>query len=162
MATDDRRVTLNIPEEDEAPPWYLPGGTYAFRVDRAELKEGPKADYVELSLETLYTGQRKVVLERWSLAPKAVWRMRRGLKALGLQASGKITLELDKLEGLWLEADVVDDEYKGRVKSVVDDIRPLEAAVPAEWVGQLDALKQKDREAEEASDEPANEEDLPF
>ena len=60
------------------------------------------------------SGKGSNVFETFSLGEKALWKLKMMLEAMGLKASGKMTLDLDKLEGKSVGIEVVHDEYNGR------------------------------------------------
>ena len=65
------------------------------------------------------SGKGSNVFETFSLAEKALWKLKMLLEAMGLKANGKITLDLDKLEGKSVGIEVVHDEYNGRKQAKI-------------------------------------------
>lgn len=65
------------------------------------------------------SGKGSNVFETFSLAEKALWKLKMMLEALGMKASGKMTLDLDKLEGKSVGIEVVHDEYNGRKQAKI-------------------------------------------
>lgn len=59
------------------------------------------------------------VFETFSLAEKALWKLKGFLDAIGMKANGKISLDLDKLEGKVCIIDVVHDEYNGTKRAKI-------------------------------------------
>lgn len=172
----DREVEVDFGEEedDDTPPWYIPPGNYPMRVFSAVLKEGKKADYIELVYDTLKDGKfRKYVRDRLSLSRRALWKLRRTRKALGLPAKGQLKVNLDEMLSRWAVVTVEDSEYRGRTQADVRDISILEDEIPQEWVDLLNTQAASQEEEEEwgegedvgtgyAQAEPAAEEETPF
>ena len=65
------------------------------------------------------SGKGSNVFETFSLAEKALWKLKMLLEAIGMKASGKMTLDLDKLEGKSVGIEVVHDEYNGRKQAKI-------------------------------------------
>lgn len=65
------------------------------------------------------SGKGSNVFETFSLAEKALWKLKMLLEAMGLKANGKMTLDLDKLEGKSIGIEVVHDEYNGRKQAKI-------------------------------------------
>lgn len=65
------------------------------------------------------SGKGSNVFETFSLGEKALWKLKMMLEAMGLKASGKMTLDLDKLEGKSVGIEVVHDEYNGRKQAKI-------------------------------------------
>lgn len=65
------------------------------------------------------SGKGSNVFETFSLAEKALWKLKMLLEAMGMKASGKMTLDLDKLEGKSVGIEVVHDEYNGRKQAKI-------------------------------------------
>lgn len=68
---------------------------------------------------TAGSGKGSNVFETFSLGEKALWKLKMMLEAMGLKASGKMTLDLDKLEGKSVGIEVVHDEYNGRKQAKI-------------------------------------------
>lgn len=60
------------------------------------------------------SGKGSNVFETFSLGEKALWKLKMMLEAMGMKATGKMTLDLDKLEGKSVGIEVVHDEFNGR------------------------------------------------
>lgn len=65
------------------------------------------------------SGKGSNVFETFSLAEKALWKLKMLLEAMGMKANGKMTLDLDKLEGKSVGIEVVHDEYNGRKQAKI-------------------------------------------
>lgn len=65
------------------------------------------------------------VFETFSLTEKALWKLKGFLDAIGMRADGKISLDLDKLEGKVCIIDVIHDEYNGQKRAKISSyIKP--------------------------------------
>lgn len=59
------------------------------------------------------------VFETFSLTEKALWKLKSFLDAAGLKSSGRLSLDLDKLEGKTCIIDVIHDEYNGQKRAKI-------------------------------------------
>lgn len=59
------------------------------------------------------------VFETFSLTEKALWKLKGFLEAIGMKANGKLSLDLDKLEGKVCIIDVIHDEYNGQKRAKI-------------------------------------------
>lgn len=59
------------------------------------------------------------VFETFSLTEKALWKLKSFLEAAGMKANGKLSLDLDKLEGKVCIIDVIHDEYNGQKRAKI-------------------------------------------
>ena len=84
------------------------------------------------------------VFETFSLTEKALWKLKAFLEAIGMKANGKLSLDLDKLEGKVCIIDVIHDEYNGQKRAKIASY-----------------LKPEDYEEDEEEDEDEEEEEAP-
>lgn len=67
------------------------------------------------------------VFETFSLTEKALWKLKGFLEAIGMKANGKLSLDLDKMEGKVCIIDVIHDEYNGQKRAKISSyIKPEE------------------------------------
>ena len=67
------------------------------------------------------------VFETFSLTEKALWKLKGFLEAIGMKANGKLSLDLDKLEGKVCIIDVIHDEYNGQKRAkIASYMKPVE------------------------------------
>ena len=59
------------------------------------------------------------VFETFSLTERALWKLKSFLEAIGMKANGKITIDLDKLQGKVCVIDVIHDEYNGQKRAKI-------------------------------------------
>lgn len=85
------------------------------------------------------------VFETFSLTEKALWKLKGFLEAIGMKANGKLSLDLDKLEGKVCIIDVIHDEYNGQKRAkIASYMKPVE-----------------DEDEEDEEDEDEEEEEAP-
>lgn len=87
------------------------------------------------------------VFETFSLTEKALWKLKSFLEAIGMKSNGKISIDLDKLEGKVCIIDVIHDEYNGTKRAKISQyIKPDD---------EDDEAEEDDEEEEEAPRKPA-------
>lgn len=59
------------------------------------------------------------VFETFSMTEKALWKLKSFLDAVGVKSTGRISLDLDKLEGKICIIDVIHDEYNGTKRAKI-------------------------------------------
>ena len=84
------------------------------------------------------------VFETFSLTEKALWKLKGFLEAIGMKANGKLSLDLDKLEGKVCIIDVIHDEYNGQKRAKI-----------ASYLKPEDDEEDEDEEEEETPRKPA-------
>ena len=90
------------------------------------------------------------VFETFSLTEKALWKLKSFLEAIGMKANGKLSLDLDKLEGKVCIIDVIHDEYNGQKRAkIASYIKPEDDEEDE------DEDEAEDDEEEEAPRKPA-------
>jgi hypothetical protein len=64
----------------------------------------------------------KVLKDYTSLSPKALWKLKQVLEAMGVTVPNKrVALRLERYAGVQLGVTTVDDEYEGKISSKVGD-----------------------------------------
>lgn len=115
------------------------------------------------------------VFETFSLTEKALWKLKGFLEAVGMKANGKLSLDLDKLEGKVCVIDVIHDEYNGQKRAkIASYIKPEddeedededeaeddeEEEAPRKPAKKAPAKSTKKRPAEEDEDDDNDEDD---
>lgn len=88
------------------------------------------------------------VFETFSLTERALWKLKSFLEAAGMKASGKITLDLDKLQGKVCVIDVIHDEYNGQKRAkIASYLKP-------EDEDDIDTDEEDDEDEEEEEEPP--------
>lgn len=89
------------------------------------------------------------VFETFSLTEKALWKLKSFLEAAGMKANGKLSLDLDKLEGRVCIIDVIHDEYNGQKRAKIASYLKAE-----DEEDDIDTDDEEDEEEEEAPRKP--------
>ena len=100
-----------------------PEGEFAARCKKIEVGtvQGSGDDCLKAQFEVI-SGEGKgcVVYETFSLGEKALWKLKSFLEAIGMKANGKISIDLDKLEGKKCTIEVFHDEYNGTKRAKIN------------------------------------------
>lgn len=88
------------------------------------------------------------VFETFSLSEKALWKLKSFLEAIGMKANGRISLDLDKLEGKICVIDVIHEEYNGTKRAKIS------AYIKPEDDDDEDSDEDEDDEEEEEDEAP--------
>lgn len=62
-----------------------------------------------------------ILYDNFVLTEKALWKLQSFLKAVGMRAEGRITLDLDNLVGKTCLVDVEHEEYDGKTRARIQD-----------------------------------------
>lgn len=108
-----------------------PEGEWLAQLKKAEMGEvqGSGDDCIKAQFEVIKgSAKGNTVFETFSLTEKALWKLKSFLDAAGMKSNGKLTLDLDKLEGKVCIIDVIHDEYNGQKRAKISSyIKPGEA-----------------------------------
>lgn len=102
-----------------------PEGTHIVKIATVEettFQSGNEGFKVAFEL-TKGTGKGARVYESFPLQETALWKLKALLVAIGMKADGRVTLDTDKLIGKILELDVYHEEYDGRMRARVGELR---------------------------------------
>lgn len=108
----------------------VPEGDYLFKIADYELrhkKDDESSRYIQWSLEILKGpgGTGKRIRYITSLKPEALFNLRNMLTDAGFKVPSKsVDVPLEKVIGRQIAGTVIDDEYEGKIKSVVDNLFP--------------------------------------
>ena len=101
--------SYNIPEEGKKQVRIL-------KVEEATSQGGN--DVLKFTFEVIKGDDKGCrVIESFSLADNALWKLKSLLQALGMKCDKKVTLDLDKLEGKELVIEVKHEEYNGTTRA---------------------------------------------
>lgn len=107
-----------------------PEGEWLARLKKAEMGElqGSGDDCIKAQFEVIKgSAKGNTVFETFSLTEKALWKLKSFLDAVGMKSNGKLTLDLDKMEGKVCIIDVIHDEYNGQKRAKISSyIKPGE------------------------------------
>lgn len=126
-----------------------PEGEWLARLTKIEegTVQGGGDDCLKARFEVIKgSAKGSTVFETFSLTEKALWKLKSFLNAIGMKANGKISLDLDKLEGKICMIDVIHDEYNGTKRAKISSYNPAE---------------DEDDEDEDVEDDEEEEEDEP-
>ena len=127
-----------------------PEGEWLAKLKKIELGEsqGSGDECLKAQFEVI-DGRAKgdTVFETFSLNEKALWKLKSFLEAIGMKSTGKLNLDLDKLEGKVCIIDVIHDEYQGKKRAKI-----------ASYINPEDVEPEDDEEIVEEDDE---EEEIP-
>lgn len=107
-----------------------PEGEWLARLKKADMGEvqGSGDDCIKAQFEVIKgSAKGNMVFETFSLTEKALWKLKSFLDAVGMKSNGKLTLDLDKMEGKVCIIDVIHDEYNGQKRAKISSyIKPGE------------------------------------
>lgn len=107
-----------------------PEGEWLAQLKKADMGEvqGSGDDCIKAQFEVIKgSAKGNTVFETFSLTEKALWKLKSFLDAAGMKSNGKLTLDLDKLEGKVCIIDVIHDEYNGQKRAKISSyIKPGE------------------------------------
>ena len=99
-------------------------GEHLAKVKKVEMGtvQGSGDDALKAVFEVLKgDGKGCQVFETFSLGEKALWKLKQFLTAIGIKADGKLSLDLDKLEGKLCIIDVIHEEYNGQKRAKISN-----------------------------------------
>lgn len=107
-----------------------PEGEWLAQLKKADMGEvqGSGDDCIKAQFEVIKgSAKGNTVFETFSLTEKALWKLKSFLDAAGMKSNGKLTLDLDKMEGKVCIIDVIHDEYNGQKRAKISSyIKPGE------------------------------------
>lgn len=107
-----------------------PEGEWLAKLKKADMGEvqGSGDDCIKAQFEVIKgSAKGNTVFETFSLTEKALWKLKSFLDAAGMKSNGKLTLDLDKMEGKVCIIDVIHDEYNGQKRAKISSyIKPGE------------------------------------
>lgn len=115
-----RKLKLNM--EGVESYTRCPEGEWLAKLTKIEMGEvqGSGDDCLKARFEVIKgSAKGNNVFETFSLTEKALWKLKSFLEAIGVKATGKISLDLDKLEGKICIIDVIHDEYNGTKRAKI-------------------------------------------
>ena len=115
-----RKLKLNM--EGVESYTRCPEGEWLAKLTKIEMGEvqGSGDDCLKARFEVIKgSAKGNTVFETFALSEKALWKLKSFLEAIGVKATGKISLDLDKLEGKMCIIDVIHDEYNGTKRAKI-------------------------------------------
>ena len=115
---------------------HIPEGDHTMKAVEATVEDGNEHPYISWVFE-ITEGPAKggKVYDNTSLAPKALWRLRTVLEAMGIEVpEGRLTIELGEWvkEGNEFIGTIEHEKYEGKTKARIVDIFPKDATGEAD------------------------------
>lgn len=135
-----------------------PEGTHVVKVASVEevtFQGGNEGFKVAFEI-TKGAGKGARVYENFPLVDTALWKLKSLLVAIGMKADGRVTLDTDKLIGKTLEIDVYHEDYEGKTRAKVGDMRKLVKSKVEDDDDDID-----DDDIDDTDDEDEEEEEKP-
>ena len=120
MAKTNRRLKVDMTGVESYT--RCPEGEQLARVKKMDMGtvQGSGDDALKAIFEVIKgDGKGCQVFETFSLGEKALWKLKQFLTAIGVKADGKLSLDLDKLEGKLCIIDVIHEEYNGQKRAKI-------------------------------------------
>ena len=145
-----RKLKLNM--EGVESYTRCPEGEWLAKLTKIEMGEiqGSGDDCLKARFEVIKgSAKGNTVFETFALSEKALWKLKSFLEAIGVKATGKISLDLDKLEGKICIIDVVHDEYNGTKRAKISAyIKPGDDSDEDDEEDEVDGDEEDDDEEE--------------
>lgn len=135
-----------------------PEGTHVVKVASVEevtFQGGNEGFKVAFEI-TKGAGKGARVYENFPLVDTALWKLKSLLVAIGMKADGRVTLDTDKLIGKTLEIDVYHEDYEGKTRAKVGEMRKLVKSKAEDEDDDIDEddIDDTDDEDEEEEEKP--------
>lgn len=106
----------------------LPDGVYKVRVEKMELKTGPKSDYLATQLRV--DRHKTLIFENINLGENARFRLEAFMDAVGMPATGNLTIQkfIAHCRGKALYVLLTSESYQSRLKNIVKNFLLEETA----------------------------------
>lgn len=132
-------------------------GEHAAKIVSAEVKQSQGGNDMVVVCFEVTKGDDKGsrVYENYPLIDTALWKLKGLLQAIGMKADGKVQIDLDKLVGKVVTIVVKHEEYEGKIRAKVDEVKKFSAVASDDEDDEDDDL---DDEAEDEDDEEEEEE----
>lgn len=118
MARKRNGISLDFSEVQEFEA--LAEGNYKVKVAEIEMKEGAKGPYLSFTFDVV--GKKSKLFHNCSLAPQALFNLKRVLEALGMQVPSKaFDLDPDDLVGLTAVVEVGHELYEGKKRARITE-----------------------------------------
>lgn len=109
---------------------HIPEGDYRLKAVEATVEEGDTAPYIAWVFEVQDgKGKGGKLYDNTSLSPKALWRLRTLLEAMGIDCDGKLEVDLKAWvrDGGEFIGTVEHEEYEGKKRPRLVDVMPFDA-----------------------------------
>lgn len=131
-----------------------PEGEWLAQLKKIEMGEvqGSGDDCLKAQFEVIKgSAKGNTVFETFSLTEKALWKLKSFLEAAGMKSTGKLTLDLDKMEGKVCIIDVIHDEWNGQKRAkIASYIKPEDDENDEDYDEDIDNDEDDEDDEEEA------------
>lgn len=172
MAAKARTVDMSKVKERSFNTKHLPEGDYKAKITKVEDHKSKANNDQWLFTITITDGQGKGASYPYycGLEENQLWKVRNLMVAAGFNvAKSKMKLDPNKAIGKAIGITLIDDEYDGKEKSVIDNVMPVgevgdavedadDSDVEAEEKPKKDKKNKKEKTAPEPEPEPAKKE----
>ena len=137
-----------------------PEGEHTAKIVSAEAKASQSGnDMIVVCFEvTKGEGKGSRVYENYPLVDTALWKLKSLLQALGMKADGKVQIDLDKLVGKVVTIVVKHEEYEGKLRARLDEVKKFSVASSDDDEDEDDEDIEEDDDLEEEDEEEEEEE----
>lgn len=137
-----------------------PEGEHTAKIVSAEAKASQSGnDMIVVCFEvTKGEGKGSRVYENYPLVDTALWKLKSLLQALGMKADGKVQIDLDKLVGKVVTIVVKHEEYDGKLRARLDEVKKFSVASSDDDEDEDDEDIEEDDDLEEEDEEEEEEE----
>lgn len=129
----------------------VPEGRHSFEVKEVKKDKGPNGEYLEVRSAVINDSdfEGAEIYDNLSLSPKALWRLKSFLDALGFETDGEIELDPAEMVEQVFDADIFHDtSYDSRPRAKVAEYYP---------VGDGDEASETEEDSEVAEDDEGEE-----
>lgn len=109
-------------------------GQHVVKIASAEIKQSQGGNDMIVVAFEVTKGEDKGarVYENYPLIETALWKLKSLLQAIGMKCDGKVQVDLDKLVGKALIIEVRHEEYEGKIRAKVDEVKKLSVATSSD------------------------------
>lgn len=131
-------------------------GEHVCKIVSADLKQSQGGNDMIVVAYEVTKGEDKTarVYENYPLVETALWKLKGLLQAIGMKADGKVSLDLDKLIGKMCIVAVKHEEYDGKIRARVDEVKKLSVATTDDDDDEDEVEAEVEDEEEEAPKKP--------
>lgn len=129
-------------------------GQHLAKLVEAKLDQSQGGDDMIKAVFEITKGNDKgcKVYENFPLIEKALWKLKSFMQAAGMKADGRLTIDLDKLEGKVCIIEIVHEDYNGQKRAKIAEFLKIGS-------DSSDEEEDDEEEDEDEDDEPEEEEE---
>lgn len=159
MATAHILDFSNVRDQGSFRPKHMPEGDYRMKIESVLDDKSKEGNAMWVYTISLVSNPRATYGYYCLLGnEKQLWKIRNLFVAAGLAVPKKrVKVNPDKLIGMEIGASLVDDEYEGKMKSVIDGVFPVTELTEDDVVD--DEVVEDDEESPDAATSTASEEE---